>query len=515
MTQHILHQPSRPADRLSWLWLGVGAVLLPFVGMQTILPPATWIAPLLMLRFARTQRAWVALPALLVVQYVTTLVAFRNIFPAPMVYGFALAGLVGVIPFMVDKVVASRLSGLARTLVFPIVTTVIEWLLGLSSLGTSAATAYSQSANLPLIQLASLVGIWGISFLLAWFAAIANEVWERAAHGRVAWREIGVFGGVLVAVLLYGSARIAFAPAQELAERSSTRVALLASDASLRHDPSLSMMEVAAGSLSLREEARAQYAPVLDDLMTRSRHAADAGAEFVVWAEGAASVLKEDEAALFERGRELAREKGIYLQMAIVTVLQTNAHPYGENRAVMFDPSGALVWDYYKTVHPFEDNDFFAPGDGIIPFVDTPFGRVATVICFDADFPALLRQVGQAEVDILLVPSNDWQPVHVLHAQVHRLRAVEYGVSLVRPTGNGITLVIDPLGRVLAEADYFRTDKLTLISDVPTRGMTTLYTRIGDLFIYLNIAALAGLVGAALLRRGERVTVSDPSPIPA
>ena len=54
------------------------------------------------------------------------------------------------------------------------------------------------------------------------------------------------------------------------------------------------------------------------------------------------------------------------------------------------------------------------------------------MICFDADFPALVRQVGQAGADILLVPANDWQPVHILHAPVAELRAIENGVALAR-----------------------------------------------------------------------------------
>ena len=43
-------------------------------------------------------------------------------------------------------------------------------------------------------------------------------------------------------------------------------------------------------------------------------------------------------------------------------------------------------------------------------------------------------------------PANDWQPVHVMHARMAELRAIENGVALVRATGNGIMVAVDRLG---------------------------------------------------------------------
>jgi predicted amidohydrolase len=44
---------------------------------------------------------------------------------------------------------------------------------------------------------------------------------------------------------------------------------------------------------------------------------------------------------------------------------------------------------------------------GVIPFADTPFGRIASAICFDMDFPGYIRQAGRKSVDIMLVPAYD------------------------------------------------------------------------------------------------------------
>jgi apolipoprotein N-acyltransferase len=232
----------------------------------------------------------------------------------------------------------------------------------------------------------------------------------------------------------------------------------------------------------------------------------------VVWSEVAAHILKEDEAAVLERASTLAREEGIYLQVALNVILQTQQHPFAENRIILIDPAGVITWDYFKTVHPFGDNAVFAPGPGVLPYVDTPYGRLAAAICFDADFPVLMRQVGQAHADLLLLPAHDWEQVKITHVQINAFRAIENGVAMMRPTGDGISLVTDHLGRVLATADDFATVKPAMIVDAPMQGAPTVYARIGDLFVYLCAVGWVMLAGAAFWRRrtGDAVVFGEP-----
>jgi apolipoprotein N-acyltransferase len=498
-------------DKFSWVWLIAGAALLPFSSFQTVLPLAAWLAPLFLLRFVRTQRAAISLPVLALVYYLATSVAMRGFFEPPLGYLLGLGGVVSVACYAADAVLAPRLRGVARTLVFPLSVTVLDWLMGMTPIGSGGAVAYSQYGNLPLMQLAALTGVWGVSFLVAWFAPVANDLWEHAAAWRAAWPRLGLYAGVLMAVLLFGSARLAFVPSGT----PTVRVAALAADKALWHSLTLGAIDVAQGTATTRQQARGEYQPIWQELMARTRTQARAGAQIVAWSEAAVFVLKEDEAAWLDEARALAQAEGIYLQLALVVVLATDQYPYAENRAILIDPSGAVVWDYFKTVHPFGDNAVFAPGDGSIPVAQTPYGRLATVICFDADFPALLRQVGKGQAGLLLAPSNDWPAVAVMHTRVHVWRAIESGVTLVRPTGNGIALAVDPLGRVLGEADYAATDRLTLVADVPAQGRATLYTRIGDAFAYLCLAGLAG-VAAAAWRRGRRdIAPVVPAPVQA
>src|SRR5690606_6518329 len=110
-------------DRFWWLWLLAGATLLAIGTMQTVVPLASWLAPVFLLRAVRTQRAIIVLPALAIASYLACLVAIRDFWPTPGLYTFALAGVGIVIVFAADKALASRLSGIPRTLVFPLADT--------------------------------------------------------------------------------------------------------------------------------------------------------------------------------------------------------------------------------------------------------------------------------------------------------------------------------------------------------------------------------------------------------
>ena len=95
-----------------------------------------------------------------------------------------------------------RLAGVARTLVFPLTITIVDWLVSFGPLGAATTAAYSQYGNLVLMQLVSITGIWGLAFLVAWLAPVANDLWEHAADWRASWRTLALFGGVLLVVLL-------------------------------------------------------------------------------------------------------------------------------------------------------------------------------------------------------------------------------------------------------------------------------------------------------------------------
>jgi apolipoprotein N-acyltransferase len=246
---------------------------------------------------------------------------------------------------------------------------------------------------------------------------------------------------------------------------------------------------------------------VLDELFQRTQTAARAGAEIVAWSEAAGYTFKEDEAALLQRAAAVARAESIYLEVGLVVILPTAAPPQVENRSVLLGPDGATLWDYDKaTLVPGDGN---LPGKDALPVVSTPFGRLSAVICFDADFPWLVRQAGKAGVDVLLVPSSDWGPVGGVHADMAAFRAIENGVSILRPTRQGRSVAFDPYGRTLARLDTLQAEQQTMTVTLPARRVATGYAVLGDLVGWGSTAVVlvlagAGVVGLVRRRRADR-----------
>ena len=130
----------------------------------------------------------------------------------------------------------------------------------------------------------------------------------------------------------------------------------------------------------------------------------------------------------------------------------------------------------------------------------TPNGRLGSAICFDLDFPQLLAQAGRLGTDVLLAPSNDWRDIDPWHTHMATFRAVEQGFNLVRQARSGLSMAVDYQGRALAQMDDFGSPDREMTAYVPTRGVRTVYSRIGDAFAWVCLFGLAILLFATRKR---------------
>jgi len=83
-------------------------------------------------------------------------------------------------------------------------------------------------------------------------------------------------------------------------------------------------------------------------------------------------------------------------------------------------------------------------------------------------------------------------------------RAIENGVTLVRQADNGLSIVVDPYGRISATMDHFNNTERVMVAKAPILSAFTLYPFIGDLFAWLSMAALLALTVVAILQ-GRKV----------
>ncbi len=497
-------QKERPpvAKSDSWLWLAAAVVLLLFANGVDTIPLAAWLAPLFLLRFVRTQSWKIGLPVAYVVLTATFSFQFRGMVPIPGIayYIFLVVnGIPAVLPYVVDRLLARRLTGFLATLAFPAAWAATEYLTSLAQYGSWGSAAYAEYGNLPLLQLLSVTGMWGITFLMGWVASTGNLLWEEGFASPRARRGAWLCFGTVAAVLLLGGLRLALFP-------PSSQTVRVASISDRNVGPELALpvkIRMFEGKATSEDMAAIRpWATAIDeDLLTRAEREMQAGAKIVFWGEADAKLLKEDEAAFIAHGQALAAKYNAYFGMAVGVLSMGKPRPL-ENKLVLIRPDGKVAWEYHKA-HPvpgFEDK-MQVPSDGKLRSLDTPYGRLSSVICFDADFPQLLAQGGALGADIMLVPSNDWQEIDPWHTQMASFRAIEQGFHLIRHTSHGLAAAYDYQGRQLAAMDHFRTADYALVSEVPTRGVRTIYSRLGDWFAWLCIAGLILLAIQSLRRK--------------
>jgi apolipoprotein N-acyltransferase len=217
---------------------------------------------------------------------------------------------------------------------------------------------------------------------------------------------------------------------------------------------------------------------------------ANHGAQLVVWPENAVWLASEDEQSLISRSQEIARAKGVYIALGYSVEYQDDS-PY-ENKLVIIDPAGKNALEHLK--FGGQAIEGFKAGDGILRTVDTPYGTLSGIICWDTFFQKPVLQAGRNGTDILLSTSYEFRAIVPMHAQITTFRAIENGVSLVRVADNGISFVTDPYGRTISYVDFFNTSERVMVAQVPAYHVTTLYSIVGDLFGWL---AVVGLIGVA------------------
>lgn len=480
-------------------WLIGGAVLVGLSWGNGILPLASWIAALCLLHFARTMPPVSGGLWLLLAIYTSFLITSRDTIPVPGTGYFVIVFLLTVafvVPYLGDRLLSARLPGIAATLVFPMLCVAMEFALArLTPNASWGSTAYTQYGNLELMQLASVTGIWGITFLVAWFASTVNWAWDLGFEWLAVRIGVLLYAAVFGGIMLAGSARLALTPT----DGRSIRVAAISYPKEL----------FARGEVTRITEGRIGPAAVgekvtrlQDWFLDSTRREARAGAKLIGWPEGNLLVFKEDEPAFIARAEQVARDEQIYLLMGMATITVGAPKPF-ENKTIFLGPTGDIVFTHVKSrlVAGWEAS-IATPGDGSLGISDTSYGRLGNAICYEMDFPDLIRGISTAGADVLLVPANDWEAIKQVHLRMAIFRAIENGVPMLRPTSSGLSAAVDAFGRVLAITDHFSPGARVLVAQLPIGHVRTLYTLTGDFFAWLCIAG--SVCAAALAWRWPR-----------
>jgi apolipoprotein N-acyltransferase len=228
---------------------------------------------------------------------------------------------------------------------------------------------------------------------------------------------------------------------------------------------------------------RRQHAAIL---FARTRKASKAltGTELIVWNEGSAMVLPEEEAAWHDSLGALATECEAALVAAYVVLLSESPLKY-ENKYLFVEPNGKVSTYWKREPVPGEPAD-----KGRAPAETHTINntKIAGAICYDYDFPYLAKALGRQGADIVALPSSDWRGIDPIHTKMAAFRAIEQGHSILRSTRFGLSAAITPYGEMVAQMSSFDQNDKIMLAHLPKTGVVSIYSLIGDIFVYVCMA---------------------------
>jgi apolipoprotein N-acyltransferase len=227
------------------------------------------------------------------------------------------------------------------------------------------------------------------------------------------------------------------------------------------------------------------------------------GTKLVLWSEETYQTSNgTDEQQFLIQASATASNNSIYLAASYIN----NIGDTIENLMTLIAPNGTILLRYNKA-HPVVGVEDQPAGPNVLQYVDTPeFGRIGVGICFDFNFPSLIDQAGQNQVDLMLQASWTWGPIGTFHARGNSLRAIENGFTMLRCGSQGMSGVFTATSDSPYQQQFATLSNQTLIFQLPRLSYTrTTYTvfkgAFGWICLALGLLSFLYLLVKSILRR--------------
>jgi apolipoprotein N-acyltransferase len=363
---------------------------------------------------------------------------------------------------------------------------------------------YSQASVLPIAQVASLFGVYGVSMLVAAVNAALVMI-VIGPPDRLRFVPVAAMLAVVLGIAVWGGVRLSRSEWTHTGQP--IRVGLVQGnvDQAIKWDT-------------------AHASSIFDDHLRLTQEALAKGAEFVLWPESSMPFLFEEDPIDADRIRAIARTAHVPMLFGSDQVIWREANGRRVvdklyNAAFMVQPDGSTA-GIYRKMHlvpfgeyvPLKRLLFFAA-----PLVEAvsdftageslellPVGthRVGTVICYEIIYPDLVRRSVATGSEMITTITNDaWfgsTSAPYQHFSQASMRAIENGRYLVRSANTGISGIVDPYGRVLEQTPIFQ--PAVVVGSVRFLETSTFYTRHGDVVAYASVVITLALLVAARRR---------------
>ncbi len=371
---------------------------------------------------------------------------------------------------------------------------------------------YSQTSVLPIAQLASLFGVYGVSLLVASMSAALALSFGNAKLAKPAERNVSSLRASRPLLFTYAPVVATFATVIGVAVWGSHRAAV----AEWSHAGEPIRVGLIQGNVDQDEKIDpARAAGIFQGYLAKTRQAIGEGAGFVIWPESSTPFRFEDDVLAAGQIKTLAMQARVPILLGSDQFVRgaAGAPTKFYNSAFLVRPDGA-TGGVYRKMHlvPFGEyvpwqkllffagplvqavSDFSAGEDATL----LPVGNhlVSAAICYEVVYPDLVRRFVAGGSELLTTITNDaWfgpTSAPYQHFEQASMRAIEEGRYLVRSANTGISGIVDPYGRVIARSGIYQ--PAVIVGEARFLKTTTLYTRIGDLLAYASVLATAALL---------------------
>jgi len=348
---------------------------------------------------------------------------------------------------------------------------------------------YSQYRALPVVQIADVTGVYGVSFLVVLVnGLISVGIVQLRRTGRIPLKPVLFLVIAFGTVLAYGSIRIR-CENQRISAQTPIRIGIAQGniDQSVKWEP------------AYQRETIETYRN-LTQALTKVQP------DLVIWPETAVPFFFPSDQPFSPVVRNIPLETGVYLLFGSPFYQEEEDRIRYLNSAYLLSPDGAISGRYDK-IHlvPFgeyvplsrflhfigplvESVGALASGSttkGAVVF-SLPRGKFGVLICYEIIFPDLNRDFIRKGADFLVTITNDaWfgkTSAPFQHFSMATFRAVENRVFVARAANTGISGIIDSTGRILLQTEIF--SRCTVTGEVFLKGSETFYTRYGDVFAH-------------------------------
>lgn len=416
--------------------------------------------------------------------------------------------------------VATKFLGVAFA---PLIWVVLEFVRTKSEIGFPwGLLGYTQSTYLPIVQLSSVFGVYGLSAWLVWINLLVFWIFKK--KNKLTYLIILIISFALP--IGYGLIRMSGATGRASGVRQYLKVAIV-------------QPNVGPNEKGDRESRNRLIGELLGLIDSAAGHKPD----LIILPETATIVDITRNDSLRAQIQTIIDSNNVYLFTG--TPLYEPGTPIYYNGAVLFAPKFnelSAQADTESIIAPRFDKIFrkihLVPFSERIPYVDkiplfrkietgdmgdctpgkeftvfeladsaiqTPI-KFSTLICFEAIFPDLARQYTVRGADLLVNITNDgWfgkTPGPYQHCELAVMRSVENGVPLIRAANNGISLTADGYGRVRQKTDLFK--PAVLDDSIFHKQPKTIYHAYGDFLIYIALGIIALAVLIKIVRLNAR-----------